>query len=153
VSARPRSETGARERLYAVACAAMFVFGIILGLPGTVLGLPEVAAQFQLTLADRGTFGILLILGAATEASVAAWTSTFLTASGVGPEAATWALSSHWLGLIAGRVVLAGRVDVAKGAAIGRAALAGTVCLLIFVARPRRGSSRRVPSPSAWRLP
>ena len=34
-----------RERLYAVACAAMFVFGIILGLPGTVLGLPEVAAQ------------------------------------------------------------------------------------------------------------
>ncbi len=79
-------------------------------------------------------FGILLMLGAATEASVAGWTSTFLTASGFGPEGATWALSSHWLGLIAGRVVLAGRVDVAKGAAIGRAALAGAVCLLIFVA-------------------
>jgi len=43
-----------RERLYAVACAGMFVFGMILGLPGTVLGQSETVAQFGLTLADRG---------------------------------------------------------------------------------------------------
>src|SRR5687768_8656612 len=52
-----------RDRLYAVACGAMFVFGIILGLPGTVLGLPEVAAQFGLTLADRGTLISTLFVG------------------------------------------------------------------------------------------
>jgi len=55
-----------RERLYALSCAAMFVFGLILGLPGTVLGQPEAIAQFGLTLADRGLliatlfFGLLL---------------------------------------------------------------------------------------------
>jgi MFS transporter, FHS family, glucose/mannose:H+ symporter len=42
------------ERLYAVACGAMVVFGIILSLPGTVVGLPEAAAQFDLSLANRG---------------------------------------------------------------------------------------------------
>ena len=44
----------------------MFVFGMILGLPGTVLGQPETVAQFGLTMADRGWliaalfFGLLL---------------------------------------------------------------------------------------------
>jgi fucose permease len=46
--------TSPRERLYAVACAGMFAFGMILGLPGTVLGQPDTVAQFGLTLADRG---------------------------------------------------------------------------------------------------
>ena len=32
----------------------MFAFGMILGLPGTVLGQPDTVAQFGLTLADRG---------------------------------------------------------------------------------------------------
>jgi fucose permease len=32
----------------------MFVFGMILGLPGTVLGQPETVEQFGLTIADRG---------------------------------------------------------------------------------------------------
>ena len=43
-----------RERLYAASCAGMFVFGMILGLPGTVLGQPETVEQFGLTIADRG---------------------------------------------------------------------------------------------------
>ena len=286
-----------RERLYAVACAAMFVFGIILGLPGTVLGLPEVAVQFRLSLADRGTlistlfvgllvgsvlsgplveaagqrrslvvsavlvalclplfaaatsfggaaaamaglglaaagmntasnalsselfphergrrmngialvvglgglamplatalgagtvswrsvvnagaaltalvgiagllvatpvspvggvrltpsaamarvsrapgfawFGLLLMMAAATEASMAGWTSTFLSAAGFSAQTGTWVLSSHWLGLIAGRVMFSRRVDRAKEAAIVRASLAGGVCLLVFLA-------------------
>jgi fucose permease len=58
--------TEPRERLYALSCAAMFVFGMVLSLPGTVLGQPETVAQFGLTLADRGgliaaLFGGLLV--------------------------------------------------------------------------------------------
>lgn len=52
-----------RERSYAVACAAMFVFGMILGLPGTVLGQPETVAQFGLTMADRGVLISTLYFG------------------------------------------------------------------------------------------
>jgi fucose permease len=52
-----------RERLYAVACAAMFVFGMILVLPGTVLGRPETIAQFGLSLADRGLLISALFTG------------------------------------------------------------------------------------------
>jgi MFS family permease len=287
-----------RERVYAVACAAMFVFGMILGLPGTVLGLPEVTSQFGMTLADRGTlistlfigllagsvlsgpvvdrvgqraaltasaalvalcmpmfaaastfalaaaasgalgmaaagmntasnalssdlfpeergrrmngialvvgigglmmpvatavgaralswrapviaaavlaagvaivgtfvpvpraravpvpfgagafshfmrqprfvwFGALLMLGAATEASMAGWTSTMLTDSGFTPAAATWLLSSHWLGLIAARILFSHRVDRVKRTAIVRAALCGSLSILIFAAAP-----------------
>jgi fucose permease len=51
------------ERLYAVACAGMFVFGMMLGLPGTVLGQPETVAQFGLTLADRGLLIATLFAG------------------------------------------------------------------------------------------
>ena len=43
-----------RDRLYAVACASMLVYGIVLSLPGTVLGLPETAAELGLTLTSRG---------------------------------------------------------------------------------------------------
>ena len=293
---------GRRERLYALACVAMFVFGIILGLPGTVLGRPEVAAQFGLTLADRGAlistlfiglllgsiasgplvdrlgqrvalgcsaglvaiglplfaqasnvvlaaaaltaigiasagmntasnalsselfpeergrrmnciaivvglgglamptatalaagllswrgvvigggfiagavavvglvgvrspaaaptphvfapgvraafagvvrqprfvlFCVLLVLSAATEASMAGWTSTFLTTAGFSAEAATWGLSSHWLGLIAGRLMFSGRLDRVKRTAIVRAALCGAAVIATFVAVP-----------------
>lgn len=55
--------TSSRERLYAVSCAAMFVFGTILGLPGTVLGQAETIAQFGLTLADRGLLISTLFVG------------------------------------------------------------------------------------------
>lgn len=51
------------ERLYAVACAGMFVFGMMLGLPGTVLGQSETVAQFGLTLADRGLLIATLFAG------------------------------------------------------------------------------------------
>jgi DHA1 family bicyclomycin/chloramphenicol resistance-like MFS transporter len=51
------------ERLYALACGAMFVFGIVLSLPGTVLGLPEVAAALELSLADRGALISTLFVG------------------------------------------------------------------------------------------
>jgi fucose permease len=51
------------ERSYAIACAAMFVFGMILGLPGTVLGQPETVAQFGLTMADRGVLISTLYFG------------------------------------------------------------------------------------------
>jgi len=51
------------ERLYAVACAGMFVFGMMLGLPGTVLGQSDTVAQFGLTLADRGLLIATLFAG------------------------------------------------------------------------------------------
>jgi fucose permease len=41
----------------------MFVFGMILGLPGTVLGQPEMVEQFGLTLADRGLLIATLFAG------------------------------------------------------------------------------------------
>ncbi len=78
-------------------------------------------------------FGLLMVLGAANEASIAGWTSTYLNASGFSPAAATWGLSSHWLGLTVGRVLFAGRVDRAKRAAIVRAALAGAAIVGVFV--------------------
>ena len=41
----------------------MFVFGMILGLPGTVLGQSETVEQFGLTLADRGLLISTLFAG------------------------------------------------------------------------------------------
>lgn len=55
--------TSPRERLFVVSCAGMFVFGMILGLPGTVLGQPEMVEQFGLTLADRGLLIATLFAG------------------------------------------------------------------------------------------
>ncbi|HLG59973.1 MAG TPA: MFS transporter [Vicinamibacterales bacterium] len=51
------------ERLFSLACAAMFVFGIVLALPGTVLGLPDAVAALGLTLAGRGTLISALFVG------------------------------------------------------------------------------------------
>lgn len=51
------------EHLYTVACAAMLVFGVVLSLPGTIVGLPDVVAQFDLTLAARGTLISTLFFG------------------------------------------------------------------------------------------
>ena len=77
-----------------------------------------------------------MLLGGGTEASMAGWTSTYLNASGFSAVAATWALSSHWLGLILARVWLSTRVEHAKSAAIMWSALCGTVGVLIFVGAP-----------------
>ena len=41
----------------------MFVFGIVLGLPGTVLAQPDVVARFGLTMADRGALIAALFVG------------------------------------------------------------------------------------------
>jgi TsgA-like MFS transporter len=51
------------ERLFAVSCTGMFVFGMILGLPGTVLGQATTVEQFGLTLADRGVLIATLYAG------------------------------------------------------------------------------------------
>ena len=79
-------------------------------------------------------FAILLLLGPATEASMAGWTSTYLGAMGFSPPAATLTLSSHWLGLVAGRLVFSPHVDRAKAAAVARAALTGAVLIALFAA-------------------
>jgi fucose permease len=79
-------------------------------------------------------FCVLLALGGANEASTAGWTSTFLLAAGFTPAAAAWGLSSLWLGMIAGRVLFAGRVDRAKRAAVIRGGVAGALCVAVLIA-------------------
>jgi len=81
-------------------------------------------------------FAILLMLGGGNEASMAGWTSTYLNASGFSAAAATWTLSSHWLGLIFARVLLSTRIEHAKRATIMRSALCGAVCVATFVSVP-----------------
>jgi fucose permease len=79
-------------------------------------------------------FCLLILLGGGNEASMAGWTSSFLTASGFSASEATWGLASHWLGLILSRVLLAGRVDAAKVPTIIRGALLSALLLLVLVA-------------------
>ena len=80
-----------------------------------------------------GWFCLLILLGGGNEASMAGWTSSFLLASGLSASAATWSLSSHWLGLILSRALFSSRVDRAKGPAVERSAVAGAVLLLLLV--------------------
>ena len=77
--------------------------------------------------------GLLVMLGAGTEASMAGFTSTYLGTLGFAAGPATWALSFHWVGLIVGRIALAGRVDRGKGRAVTLAALVGAVSIVLFV--------------------
>lgn len=79
-------------------------------------------------------FCVLLALGGANEASICGWTSTFLIASGFGPVAAAWGLSSLWAGFIAGRLLFGGRVDRAKRTSVVRGALAGAAAVALLVA-------------------
>jgi fucose permease len=81
-------------------------------------------------------FCLLLACGAANEGAFAGWTSTYLTVSGFTPIAATWGLSSHWLGLLVGRLLFAHRVDQAKRIAIIRGAIAGGLTLAAMVVMP-----------------
>jgi fucose permease len=83
-------------------------------------------------------FCLLLICGAANEGAFAGWTSSYLAADGFTPVAATFGLASHWLGLLAGRIVFAGRVDRAKRRALIRGALLGAGILLAMLVVPAR---------------
>lgn len=78
------------------------------------------------------TFGVLVLLGAGTEASMAGWISTYLGAHGFSPTAATWLLASHWLGLVVARLTLSHRVDRDKPSAIVVASLAGSATIVAF---------------------
>ena len=77
--------------------------------------------------------GLALLLGGGNEAALAGWISTYLQAAGFSASAATWVLASHWLGLIVARVTLSPRVERVKAAAIVRSAMAGAVCVAVFV--------------------
>jgi MFS transporter, FHS family, glucose/mannose:H+ symporter len=113
----------------AVAIAAMRV-----EVPPKALRAASASARIPMVMRQRGLiwFALLVMLGAGTEASMAGFSSTYLTALGFTPEVATWALSAHWVGLIVGRIVFARRVDRAKDMAIRVAAAAGAVTLLLF---------------------
>jgi fucose permease len=74
-----------------------------------------------------------LLLGGGNEAALAGWISTYLQAAGFSASASTWLLASHWLGLILARVTLSPRVEQTKTVAIVRSAVAGALCLVIFV--------------------
>jgi fucose permease len=74
-----------------------------------------------------------LLLGGGNEAALAGWISTYLQAAGFSASSATWLLASHWLGLIVARVTLSPRVERTKAPAVVRAALAGALCIAVFV--------------------
>jgi fucose permease len=96
---------------------------------------PADAAGFGHLLRQRGLLWVALLvaLGAGTEASLAGFTSTYLTRVGFTAPVATWLLASHWVGLIAGRLAFAHRVDRAKRSAILGASLAGAASVLVLV--------------------
>lgn len=52
-----------RARLFAAACAGIFVFGIVLALLGTMFGLPGVRERYGVDLAAQGDLFLLLFLG------------------------------------------------------------------------------------------
>lgn len=81
-------------------------------------------------------FCLLLACGAANEGAFAGWTSTYLNVFGFTPVAATWGLSSHWLGLLIGRVLFARLVDRGKRMAIVRGAVAGGAILFGMIVFP-----------------
>jgi fucose permease len=76
---------------------------------------------------------LLVLLAAGTEAVMAGFTATYLTALGFRVEQATWALSAHWIGLIAGRLAFARYLDRAKVGSIVTAATAGAAGVLLLV--------------------
>ena len=52
-----------RNRLFAGACAAMFVFGIVLAILGALFGLPAMRARLGVTLAQQGDIFLALFFG------------------------------------------------------------------------------------------
>jgi fucose permease len=74
-----------------------------------------------------------LLLGGGNEAALAGWLSTYVQAAGFSAPASTWILASHWLGLIVARVTLSPRVERMKAVAVFRSAVAGALCIALFV--------------------
>jgi fucose permease len=74
-----------------------------------------------------------LLLGGGNEAALAGWISTYLQAAGFTATTSTWLLASHWLGLIVARVTLSPRVERTKVKAVMRSAIAGALCIAVFV--------------------
>ena len=81
-------------------------------------------------------FCLLVACGAANEGTFAGWTSSYLLSSGVSPVVATWGLSSHWLGLLIGRLTFARHVDRSKPRAIVLGAVGGAVVLFVLILFP-----------------
>ena len=52
-----------RARLFGAACSAMFLFGIVLAILGTIFGLPEMRARLHVDLAQQGDIFLVLYLG------------------------------------------------------------------------------------------
>ena len=57
------SQTIRPRLLFVSACAGILVFGIVLAILGTVLGLPAMRERLQVNLAEQGTLFLLLYLG------------------------------------------------------------------------------------------
>ncbi len=82
-------------------------------------------------------FGVLLLLEAANEATMAGFTSTYGQEIGLTPTAATWVLSAHWAALIAGRAVIAGMLErIGKRRVALRSAAAALASALVLVLVP-----------------
>lgn len=101
------------------------------GGPAPITALRQFAKQPAFAL-----FLLLIMLGGGNEASMAGWTSSFVSASGLSSSVATWVLSSHWLGLILSRVLFSNRVDRAKEIAVERSAVLSALVLLVLVVVP-----------------
>ena len=124
-----------------IGIAALLALGV--GIIALRIRVPEtVGVGHALTWADVVTvlrqeriavFGLLVMLAGGTEACLAGWTTTYLTADGVSPAAATWVLAAVWGGWVAGRLVFARRVDRNKEGAVTVAAAAGAVCVTVMV--------------------
>ena len=56
-------QDGHRTRLFAAACAGMFIFGVVLALLGTLFGLPAMRARLGVNLAQQGDLFLLLFAG------------------------------------------------------------------------------------------
>jgi len=52
-----------RRRLFAVGCLAMFVFGMVIAMLGTLFGLPELRARLGIDLAQQGEVFSVLFIG------------------------------------------------------------------------------------------
>jgi fucose permease len=100
---------------------------------GTIVAMRQFARQ-----PGFAWFLLLILLAGGNEASMAGWTSGYVVASGLSASAATWILSSHWLGLILSRAFFSSRVDRAKAIAVERSAVLSALTLLVLVVSESR---------------
>jgi len=100
---------------------------------GSIVAMRQFARQ-----PEFAWFLLLILLAGGNEASMAGWTSSYVVASGLSASAATWVLSSHWLGLILSRAFFSSRVDRAKAIAVERSAVLSALTLLVLVVAESR---------------